>query len=222
LALDEALAMHRCLSNPLSFPVALGERAHAALMQGDPALAARLFTEIIIVAEDIGSERSLLSAVAGLAGVALALEQPVRAVRLLAAVDAAEKTTSVGRLSYVVHTARILGELRASLPEPVFAAAWEEGRHLPLAGAVAEAHAIAASTVESPSAVSGDASGFGLTVRELDVLRLLVEGRSDREIAGALYIGARTVQTHVGNLFTKLGVNTRAEAAAVAVRHGIV
>jgi len=54
------------------------------------------------------------------------------------------------------------------------------------------------------------------------VLRLLVEGHSDREIADALFIGARTVQTHVANLFTKLGINARAEAAAVAVRRGLV
>jgi two-component system, NarL family, response regulator LiaR len=52
-------------------------------------------------------------------------------------------------------------------------------------------------------------------------LRLLVEGQSDREIAETLFIGARTVQTHVANLFAKLGVNARAEAAAVAVRRGL-
>ena len=67
-----------------------------------------------------------------------------------------------------------------------------------------------------------DSRGFGLTPRELDVLRLLVEGRSDREIGEALFIGTRTVQTHVANVFAKLGVNARAEAAAVAVRRGLV
>jgi DNA-binding NarL/FixJ family response regulator len=56
----------------------------------------------------------------------------------------------------------------------------------------------------------------------LDVLRLLADGHSDREIAEALFIGPRTVQTHVANLFVKLGVNARAEAAAVAVRRGLV
>ena len=48
------------------------------------------------------------------------------------------------------------------------------------------------------------------------------KGNSDREIAEALFIGTRTVQTHVANLFAKLGVNARAEAAAVAVRRGLV
>ncbi len=59
-----------------------------------------------------------------------------------------------------------------------------------------------------------------LTSRERDVLRLLVEGKSDKEIAEALFIGPRTVQTHVASLFVKLNVNARAEAAAVAVRRG--
>jgi DNA-binding NarL/FixJ family response regulator len=70
------------------------------------------------------------------------------------------------------------------------------------------------------------APGDALTQRTFplffDVLRLLVEGRSDREIGEALFIGTRTVQTHVSNLFAKLGVNARAEAAAVAVRRGLV
>jgi DNA-binding CsgD family transcriptional regulator len=86
----------------------------------------------------------------------------------------------------------------------------------------ADAMALVASTWERPPPVPGDASSFGLTARELDVLLLLVEGHSDRQIGEALFIGARTVQTHVAHLFAKLGVNTRAEAAAVAVRRGLV
>ena len=81
----------------------------------------------------------------------------------------------------------------------------------------------------SPAAAFGAATGTrpcgeaaGLTPRELDVLRLLAAGRSDREIAEALFIGPRTVQTHVANLAAKLGVRGRAEAAVVAVRRGLV
>ncbi|MCE3277515.1 MAG: hypothetical protein K0R13_3370, partial [Propionibacteriaceae bacterium] len=74
--LDEALALHRRSDFPVRIAVTLGERAHAARLQGDQALASRLFTESMTVAAEIGSERFLLGAVAGLAGVAMALGQP--------------------------------------------------------------------------------------------------------------------------------------------------
>jgi len=61
-----------------------------------------------------------------------------------------------------------------------------------------------------------------LTRRERDVLRLLVAGHSDKEIAAALFIGMRTVQTHAEHLYAKLGVRNRHEATAVAVRRGLV
>src|SRR5215207_115677 len=157
-----------------------------------------------------------------LAGVALALGQPERAVRVLSAVEALRATSGLGRMPHAAHIARILAEVRTSLPEPAFATTWEEGRHLSVAEAVAEAGAIVASTLEPAQPLPGEATSFGLTARELDVLRLLVEGHSDRQIGEALFIGARTVQTHVANLFAKLGVNARAEAAAVAVRRGLV
>jgi DNA-binding CsgD family transcriptional regulator len=62
---------------------------------------------------------------------------------------------------------------------------------------------------------------FGLSQRELEILRLIVDGRADREIAGALFISRRTVTTHVTSILNKLGASTRTEAAATAVRHGL-
>jgi DNA-binding NarL/FixJ family response regulator len=52
-----------------------------------------------------------------------------------------------------------------------------------------------------------------LTARELDVLRLLAEGLADRDIAAALTISRRTVETHVSSILHKLDVRNRAEAA---------
>ena len=63
---------------------------------------------------------------------------------------------------------------------------------------------------------------FGLTPRELDVLRLVVQGKSDREIGEALFISRHTVMRHVSNTLAKLGVESRTAAAADAVRRGIV
>ena len=62
-------------------------------------------------------------------------------------------------------------------------------------------------------APAGDARLNGLTQRERDVLRLLAEGLSDRDIAAALTISTRTVETHVSNILHKLGARNRAEAA---------
>jgi len=61
----------------------------------------------------------------------------------------------------------------------------------------------------------------GLTPRELEVLGLLVEGRSNRQIAEQLFISGKTASVHVTNLLAKLGVHSRLEAAAVARRLGV-
>ncbi len=62
----------------------------------------------------------------------------------------------------------------------------------------------------------------GLSEREREVLALLAEGAANKEIAARLYITERTVKAHVANIFNKLGVNSRAEAVAVALRKGLL
>lgn len=61
-----------------------------------------------------------------------------------------------------------------------------------------------------------------LTDRETDVLRLLAKGYANKEIAQALVIGEKTVKTHVSNILSKLGVNSRTQAALYAARIGLV
>jgi len=61
-----------------------------------------------------------------------------------------------------------------------------------------------------------------LTARERDVLVLVAEGRSNRDIGRILSIGERTVQTHLGNVLTKLDLASRTQAALWAVREGLV
>ena len=62
----------------------------------------------------------------------------------------------------------------------------------------------------------------GLSARELEVLRLVAAGRSNREIAAALVISEHTVARHVQNIFAKLGVSSRTAATAFAYEHHLV
>ena len=62
----------------------------------------------------------------------------------------------------------------------------------------------------------------GLTPREVEVLRLLAGGKTDRQIANALGIGQRTVQTHVRSILDKMGVDSRTAAGVQALREGII
>ena len=61
----------------------------------------------------------------------------------------------------------------------------------------------------------------GLTRREGEVLRLIAAGKSNREIAAALFLSPRTAERHVANIYLKLGAHSKAEAAAYALRHGL-
>jgi DNA-binding NarL/FixJ family response regulator len=66
------------------------------------------------------------------------------------------------------------------------------------------------------------ASAANLTERELAVLHLLSRGLSNRQAAAALMLSESTVKLHVAGIFRKLGVASRTEAVALAIRHGIV
>ncbi|MBW4656306.1 MAG: response regulator transcription factor [Kaiparowitsia implicata GSE-PSE-MK54-09C] len=61
-----------------------------------------------------------------------------------------------------------------------------------------------------------------LSERELEVLRLLVDGCSNPEIAAALYLSPNTVKTHVKSIMNKFGVNDRVRTAVFALRNGVI
>src|SRR5215211_5690324 len=75
-------------------------------------------------------------------------------------------------------------------------------------------------STESPSTDGNPLAG--LTAREVEVLQLVAEGKSNGEIGAALFISTKTASVHVSNILAKLGVSTRGEAAAIAHRRGLV
>ncbi|MFI5675769.1 response regulator [Streptomyces cellulosae] len=98
-----------------------------------------------------------------------------------------------------------------------------------LAGAIRSVHAghillqpeVAGALLSQDDNNSGQGRGGSLTEREREVLGLVADGRSNREIARALVLSEKTVKTHVSNILMKLDLADRTQAALWAVRHGV-
>jgi DNA-binding CsgD family transcriptional regulator len=76
--------------------------------------------------------------------------------------------------------------------------------------------------LEALAHMDAAATAHGLTERELQVLRLLAIGTTNRAIAGELVVAQKTVDRHVSNIFAKLGVSSRAAATAYAYQHRLL
>ena len=218
---EEALLLAQQVGHAWVITLALGVLAHIAGERGDAARSVSLYEECLALSRSLGDQRGIAGTLGGLAAIVLAHGQPERAARLLGAARALGDSIGVAHLGHHLYYERVLAATRTHLDEPAFSAAWDAGYALPPEQAIGEALVAAGSAVaSSPAAALAD--GAGLTPRELEVLRLLVAGHSDREIAGVLFISPRTVNAHVAHLFAKLGVHSRAEAVAEAVRRGLV
>ncbi|CAM5645082.1 DNA-binding response regulator [Streptomyces spiroverticillatus] len=98
-----------------------------------------------------------------------------------------------------------------------------------LAGAIRSVHAghvllqpeVAGALLAQDDPHNGQGRSTSLTEREREVLALIADGRSNREIARALVLSEKTVKTHVSNILMKLDLADRTQAALYAVRHGL-
>jgi len=129
-------------------------------------------------------------------------------------------TTKVIALTASTDEARMMGALRAGATGYVRKDAEPEVL-LAAVRAVARGKAYIDPSV-SQQLIQATAAHDDLTAREIEVLRQLVLGLSNKEIADALAIGDETVKTHVGHVFSKLQVENRAQAIVQALKRGLV
>ena len=137
------------------------------------------------------------------------------AYALLRQAEAEGRTGAWEQAAQALQRAHGLAERIGAAPVAAEAAAFARRTRLSLAGATSGGQAPAA------PGPADELARFGLTEREREVLLLLAAGRSNPEIAQALFISPKTASVHVSNILAKLGVNGRVEAAAVAHRLGI-
>ena len=192
---------------------------------GEPELALASLTEALELAWRVGPGKVVAASLEGIAKVAAGQTQELAAVELAGSAAALRAQIAVPvPPNWRADLEQILATTRATLGEEAFAVAWEHGHERPLPDVIAIAVAV---RIVSPARVSRTVGvqeidrRSGLSPRELDVLRLMVDGKTDREIADTLFISRRTASKHVGAILAKLGVASRAEAAILAVQHGL-
>lgn len=209
---------------------ALGDRGHVTSALGSAAWSAMLAREIgraaVDYAEALENARGdddawyIAWCVLGAGGIQAARGYAQEGTTLLACGSQARAALGMPLRPHVqAGFDQIEDALRKRLGNDAFSAAWQAGLALPLAAAADRAQAIFAETARDGGATDFP---FGLTRREIDVLRLLADGHQDKEIATMLYIGYRTASSHVAAIMAKLGVDSRTAAVARAIRLGLV
>jgi predicted ATPase/DNA-binding CsgD family transcriptional regulator len=187
--------------------------------RGDLALAADALEEAMAMEQALGHLEGAALFFANFGVLAVATGQLEVATRLLATAARAVDRQGLSfclpeRLDYD----RALDIVRNRLDGSAFRAAWDTGWARTIEESAADIELVLAAARVQPSKAQPPnlAVGIGLTPRELEVLCLVATGRSNQQIADALFISPRTVSTHLTSTFTKLGVNSRTEAIAAA------
>jgi len=220
----ESLTIARTLNHPWHLIGGLSVVAQLDLERGSAGEATSHYLEMASLSLNIGDEVNVAACLSGLAGVALLRRDPETATRWLAAAQASLVQVGSVTIYNDEQFARAKAAARAMLSRTRHDAAWFKGGQVPLRTALAEAVKIATiwQTEDDSRPTPSPAAALGLSPREIDVLRLVVAGRSDPEIAAILSIGRRTVQSHVSSMLKKLQVGNRTEAAAVAARDCLI
>lgn len=202
---------------------ALHGLGYTAYRMGDFTRALEWSHKALSLRWSMGDIRVISSELEDIADIAGATGQFISAVRLYGAAEALrERMDTPIPGMFEKEYQRDVNTSRRALPLAQFEAAWAAGRALTLDQAVAEALAV---RVPTPPAATDNAvvsNPHGLTGREFEVLKLLVDGKSNPDIAAALYISPKTVAHHVGNILSKFGVESRTAAVGHAVRSNLL
>ena len=227
--LAHAVAEHRRHDDPYGAGMAITGLGLLAVESQDFDRSASLFREAITTWVTLGTKEGLTEAIAGVAALARASGHPEAAARFFGAASGLAET--IGYAHRLPERARFeadVAALQASLDDGTFTAATAAGRTAPLHDILLEATSFQPSSpssrggpAQTAQAPAGPAALASLTARELDVLRLLMEGLRDREIAARLGTSPKTAMRHVANIFAKLGVQSRTQAAHVAREAGL-
>jgi predicted ATPase/DNA-binding CsgD family transcriptional regulator len=230
---EESFAMRQKLGDKGGSAHTLAILGRIALHQSAYERATTCFEESLTLRQETGEKEGIATALEGLAAVAGVGGQPISAARLYGSAESLRDTldaplTPTDR-SYYEQT---VAAVRAQLDEATFQRAWAEGRAMTLEQAIAAAKQVKApehitpASVRTPVGTSSTSPSrgnpFGLTAREIEVLRLVTQGLTYAQIAEQLIISPRTADAHLRSIYGKLGVTSRSAATRCAIEHKLV
>jgi DNA-binding CsgD family transcriptional regulator len=220
---EEGLALSRAAGDPRNTANALGGLAQTALARRDAPAARAYLAEAIELARATADRQLLGGQLAAVARLAAAAGRSTQAARLLGAAEGTRAGigATFNRREQRLNAA-LLDDLRAPLGDAALDAARAAGRELSPDQAADEALALLACAAGREPPQPAGARPGGLTEREVEILRLLAEGTSSPVIADELVLSIHTVERHIANIYTKIGVHTRVEATAYAFRHDLL
>jgi len=225
----DGLALARDTGDRYATSRLLSIQGNIAQAQGAHAQAVASYRDSLLLAATLDASDLAGCCLLGLAREALSAGDFQHATRLFAA--STRRLTLTRQLAPVERTAyeQDLAELRIRLDAAAFTAAWNDGQAMTLQHALAGADLLQnaqepasssppVTTKPAPGNTQSRASTApdGLTAREVDVLRLVAQGWTDAQIAGALVISPRTVNAHLTSIYRKIRVSSRHAAAQYA------
>ncbi|MGQ0600985.1 MAG: tetratricopeptide repeat protein [Anaerolineales bacterium] len=217
--LDESLALRRAHGDKWGIGTSLGTMGWVALRQRDYPRMRSLLRDSIIARTETGDRGGIAWCLEKLAEAAYLQRKPERAVRVFgaAAVLRAPVKSVIDPADQPEYN-HIIAALKVALGAETFAALWAEGSALPVEQIVDDALSDDADSAVSPQ----EKERFGgLTAREREVAALIAQGKSNREIAAAMVVGVKTVETYVTRILNKLGFDSRVQIATWAKDKGL-
>ncbi len=220
--LEECVIRCREMGGPEFLAESLIVLGRVRAIQGNHAVARSLYEESLAMARSVNARVTISLGLEGLAGAVATQGELVWAARLWGAADSLRQ--AIGAPLSPVERARYEQEVtaaRTQLEEEAFKAAWAEGRNMTPEQALATQGPV---TLPQPfsAAPSPTTSPGGLSVRELEVLRLLATGLTDAQIAEQLVLSLHTIHAHLRTIYSKLGVTSRSAATRYAFEHQLV
>lgn len=224
--LEASVAWHRKPQNRHGLAEMLHWAGYVRHLQGDDNAARAALREALELQQEQQRDGDPIESLEVCAWMSADLHQPQRAARLLGATEAARERIEWpfppgDKPLYDRHLARAT----ADLEEVAFDTAWAQGRALTLEQAIEYAlelplePEVGVPQAKPPQAPKKEL--HGLTARERQVAARTAQGESNREIAEALVVSERTVESHVTNILNKLGFTTRAQIRKWAVKNAI-